>query len=220
MKELLTGFARSPVPAIELHVERCAACAHLLLKLLDLKDDEARETLLAEMDAAVAAARELRSELRQHVTRRVFLPISRPALRVLIDDQLDVALRAREAARQLALRPVDDLAPIASELRSVVEANLAVVAQLKESIDELGDLFTAGFRGSELDLALGMITRLETLEVNADDRFWQARRSLRAKESSLDPVTAGRLYDALAAVNAVGRSADAAARQLELLINT
>ncbi|MEM9301213.1 MAG: DUF47 family protein [Pseudomonadota bacterium] len=217
MKELLAAFAKSPVPAIQRHAERCCGCVTDLVALVRGGD---AELALARMDSAIGEAEELRRGIRHHVTRRLFLPISRAELRELVDRQHEIALRARTGAREFALRFAGERRGIDVGLDPLIAANEAIVAQLLAGVEELDELFASGFHGHELKAFVAMIDELDRLETVASDAHWEACKVAHGAEVDLSPVDAVMLRNLLDEINAIGRAADAAARQLELLITT
>ncbi len=220
MKDLMERFAKSPVPAVQEHVDHCAACVEALIGAVDAGSPGARVAAEQEIDERLAQAEALRQVLRQLVTRRLFLPVSRAAMRELVERQHAVGTAARSAARHHSLLSEAGIDALATHAETVLQANMSVVVQLVTSIHELDELFEVGFRGAEVELVGRMIDELDRLEEHAENALWEARRALLQSGSGLNGIQAALALEGLDRIAEVGRRADSAGRQLETLINS
>lgn len=217
MKEVISMFGQSPVRAIEEHADVCLRCANALKPLFEAMDAEQRSACLDEIIQLEKEADEIKREIRQQLRGKLFMPVSRSEVLELVYVQDKIANRARDIGLmycQRFERIPEALQPLFGEF---LDRNLAAVAQARESVHELDELYETGFRGAEVEVVARMVEELDRLEGESDDLQWQVGNALREVETELSPVDVMFLYRIIAGVSRLGDFADRTGRQLELL---
>ena len=81
------------------------------------------------------------------------------------------------------------------------------------------ELFTAGFKGAEVDLISELIEELDAIETHTDEQQTQIRSALFRIEKTLDPIDAIFLYEVIQLTGEIADMAERVGRRLELLLS-
>ena len=100
-----------------------------------------------------------------------------------------------------------------------MERNVDATKQARKSVRELDELFTAGFRGAEVELVAGLIEELDQIETDTDDKQAALRAALFEIESTLNPVDAVFMYQVIETTGEIADMAERVGRRLELLLS-
>jgi len=203
------------------HMALVEQCADRMVDLLQAVTDDDRgqvEALKDEILALESEADEMKHELRSHLPRSLFMPVSRRDLLDLLSAQDSIADEAEDVAALVALRHMevpdflrDDLMPYA---RRVVDA----VHKCREVIQELDELLAAGFRGTETDRVEDIIRELATLETETDDMGLELVGRLFRHEEELKPLRVVYWQQLIRMIGRVADHAENAGDRLRLLI--
>ena len=88
-----------------------------------------------------------------------------------------------------------------------------------QSTRELDELFTAGFRGAEVNLVEGLIEELDQIETDTDNKQAELRAALYEIEDTLNPVDAVFIYKVIEMTGEIADMAERVGRRLELLLS-
>ena len=215
-------FGASPVQPLEKHIDvafRCAKELRVLFSAVIADDWEAASAARDKIDEFEEQADDLKKEIRLNLPRSLFMPVPREDLLGLLHVQDKIANRTRDVARIVLGRKMAIPEAISQAFLEFVDRNIAAAKKARKSVRELDELFTAGFRGAEVELVSGLIEELDTIETETDDRQEALRASLFEIESTLNPVDAVFLYEVIDLVWKIAESADQVGRRLELLLS-
>ena len=215
-------FGASPVQPLEKHIDvafRCAKELRVLFSAVIAGDWEAASAARDKIDEFEEQADDLKKEIRLNLPRSLFMPVPREDLLGLLHVQDKIANRTRDVARIVLGRKMAIPEAISQAFLEFVDRNIAAAKKARKSVRELDELFTAGFRGAEVELVSGLIEELDTIETETDDRQEALRASLFEIESTLNPVDAVFLYEVIDLVWKIAESADQVGRRLELLLS-
>ena len=110
-------------------------------------------------------------------------------------------------------------ASVAREFLEFVDRNIDAAKQARKSVRELDELFTAGFRGAEVELVTGLIEELDQIETDTDDKQAALRAAVFAIEETLNPVDAVFMYKVIELTGEIADMAERVGRRLELLLS-
>ena len=215
-------FGSSPVEPLEKHIDIAYRCAKKLRPFFAAVID-GDETRMAECRKQIEAleneADDLKKDIRLHMPKSLFMPVPREDLLELLLVQDKIANRARDASGVVMGRNMRIPAPIAEEFKEFVDCNIGAAKQARKSVRELDELFTAGFKGAEVDLIAELIEELDQLETETDQKQTEIRSSLFAIEKTLDPIDAMFLYEVIELTGEIADMAERVGRRLELLLS-
>ena len=215
-------FGPSPVQPLEKHIDiayRCARELRTLFTAVIADDWDAAGKSRDRIDELEEQADALKKEIRLNLPRSLFMPVPREDLRELVLVQDQIANRTRDVARIVLGRRMAIPAAISKAFLEFVDRNIAAAKKARKSVLELDELFTAGFRGAEVELVAGLIEELDAIETETGDQQTALHADLFEIESTLNPVDAVFLYQVIDLIWKVSESADRVGRRLELLLS-
>lgn len=193
----LNMFGRSPIRPLEAHMSKVHACVKELEPFFDavlLQKWSDVELIQQNIVRLENEADDLKRDLRLHLPKGLFLPVSRSDLLELLTVQDRLANKAKDIAGLVLGRrmifPEVVISPFTDFLRRCVEAS----KQANTAINELDELLETGFSGSEIKLVESMIAEISQVERETDDRQIKLRHIVFNLEDSLPPVNVMFLY--------------------------
>lgn len=215
-------FGSSPVQPLEKHIEIAHRCAKQLSAFFAAAVagnwDEAA-VVRAEIERLEHEADDLKKEIRLRLPKSLFMPVPREDLLELLLVQDKIANRTKDVSGIVLGRKMQIPAQISEQFLEFVERNIDASKQARKSVRELDELFTAGFRGAEVDLVEGLIEELDKIETDTDDKQAALRAALFKIESTLNPIDAVFMYKVIETTGEIADMAERVGRRLELLLS-
>lgn len=215
-------FGSSPVMPVEKHADVVFRCAKRLRAFFAAAIDgdwEKARTVRADIEALEQEADDRKKEIRLHLPKSLFMPVPREDILELLLVQDKIANRTRDVSGLVLGRKMEIPPSIAEEFLVFVDRNIDAAKQARKSVRELDELFTAGFKGAEVDLVSELIEELDRIETDTDDMGAALRRSVFKIESTLNPIDAVFLYQAIDLIGEIADMAERVGRRLELLLS-
>jgi len=215
-------FGSSPVKPLEKHVGIAYRCAKQLQPFFSA-------VIAGDWDEALAARRlieryeheadDLKKKIRLQLPKSLFMPVPREDLLELLLVQDKIANRSKDVSGLVIGRRMQVPGQIAAQFLQFVERNIDAAKQARKSVRELDELFTAGFRGAEVELVTGLIEELDQIETDTDDKQAALRSALFGIEKTLDPIDAIFMYQVIELTGEIADMAERVGRRLELLLS-
>jgi predicted phosphate transport protein (TIGR00153 family) len=221
MPNVANIFGPSPVRPLEKHIGIAYECAKQLRPLFEAAIDSDWNKAVkvkAEIDRLEHEADEIKNQIRLHLPKSLFMPVPRQDLLELLLVQDRIANRTRDVAGLVILRNLEIPDPIADGFAAFVDRTIDAAKLARKSVRELDELFTAGFRGAEVELVSGMIEELDRIETETDELQMKLNRALFEIESTLEPVHTMFLYRVIELTGEVADMAERVGRRLEMLL--
>ena len=215
-------FGESPVMPLEKHIDVAYRCARQLRPFFSAVisgEWDKATSVRDEIESLEHKADDLKKEIRLHLPKSLFMPVPREDLLELLLVQDKIANRTKDVSGLVVGRQMQIPAPIAEQFIEFVDRNIDAAKQARKSVRELDELFTAGFRGAEVDLVAGLIEELDEIETDTDDRQAKLRTALFEIEDSLKPVDAMFMYKVIELTGEIADMAERVGRRLELLLS-
>lgn len=217
MKSMLAQiFGRSPVGPIKKHMDEVREAGGLLADLGEFcqqGDWEAASGRRDQIEAVVERAHEIRRELRLSLPNTFLMPVAREDLLELLDGQDKILRRINDVAGLMYGRRMQLPVALQAHFGALLACTSSAVQQTWQSVNELDELFEAGFRGREVEIVSRMLGQLMDIEREHDALQRKMRHELFAIERELNPVDAVFLYRL---IDWVGAIADRCARAGDL----
>lgn len=214
-------FGRSPVEPLKEHMARSAQAGRELLTFVDAAlagDWERAGELRKEISRLEHAADDYKANLRIRLPSTLLMPVDRSDLLDLIAQQDKIANRAKDIAGLMFHRRLLPPKELYGPFRALAARSVDAVNQAEKSVGELEELFTAGFRGAEVDLVERMITELDAIEDDTDHIASDLRTGVFKLEKDLPPVDVIFLYKAIEWLSDLGDIAHRVGGLLQRLI--
>ena len=196
----LNMFGRSPIGPLEEHMAKVSACVHQLEPFFDAvfaEDWPVVEGLQKEIVQLENEADEMKRELRVHLPKGLFMPVSRSDLLELLSVQDRLANKAKDIAGIVLGRKMPFPQQITSLFLEFLRRCVAATAQANTAIHELDELLETSFSGNEVKLVEGMIAKLAEIERDTDKLQVEIRRIIFELENELPPVNVIFMYKIL-----------------------
>jgi len=214
-------FGQSPVRPLQQHVDRASSCAEQLpdfVRAAQAGDWERAEEVRAAIVRLEHDADDLKRELRLNLPRSLFMPVARTDVLEMLSVQDRIANKARDISGLMLGRRMAFPEALQPLYLAFVDRSLDAVAQAHKTVNELDELFETGFRGSEIDLVMGMIKELDRIENDSDGLQVELRRKLFDIEKSLPPIDVMFLYKIIDWTGDLGDLAQRVGSRLHLMI--
>lgn len=215
-------FGSSPVQPLEKHVDIAYRCAKKLRGFFAASiegDWDRAASFRDEIEQLEHQADDLKKEIRLHLPKSLFMPVPREDLLELLLVQDKIANRTKDVSGLVLGRKMQVPPRIAERFLEFVDRNIDAAKQARKSVRELDELFTAGFRGAEVDLVSALIEELDRIETDTDDKQQELRAALYEIEDTLNPVDAVFMYQVIELTGEIADMAERVGRRLELLLS-
>lgn len=215
-------FGSSPVRPLEKHIGIAFRCAKQLPGFFAAAADgnwEKAISVRGEIERLEHEADDLKKKIRLGLPKSLFMPVPREDLLELLLVQDKIANRTRDVSGIVLGRKMQIPAEIAEDFLIFVDRNVDAAKQARKSVRELDELFTAGFRGAEVDLVEAMIEELDQIETDTDGKQAALRGALFAIEDTLNPIDAMFMYQVIELTGEIADMAERVGRRLELLLS-
>jgi len=194
----LNMFGRSPIRPLEAHMAKVHACVKELIPFF--------EAVLLQKWTEVGAlqqnivrleneADDLKRDLRLHLPKGLFLPVSRSDLLELLTVQDRLANKAKDIAGIVFGRKMVFPEAVASGFTDFLHRCIEASKQANTAINELDELLETGFSGSEIKLVESIIAEISRIERDTDDKQIKLRHIVFDLENALPPVNVMFLYN-------------------------
>jgi predicted phosphate transport protein (TIGR00153 family) len=215
-------FGASPVFPLEKHIGIAFSCAKQLrgfFAAVVSGDWDKAESFRAEIEKLEHEADDIKKEIRLNLPKSLFMPVPREDLLELLLVQDKIANRTKDVSGIVIGRRMVIPEQIADKFLEFVDRNIDAAKQARKSVRELDELFTAGFRGAEVELVSSLIEELDRIETETDDMQAELRAAVFEIETSLNPVDAVFLYQVIELTGEIADMAERVGRRLELLLS-
>jgi predicted phosphate transport protein (TIGR00153 family) len=215
-------FGSSPVNPLEKHVGIAYRCARQLKPFFTAVINDDWDAALVARDKIESLEHEadnLKKKIRLQLPKSLFMPVPREDLLELLLVQDKIANRTKDVSGLVVGRRMQIPSEIAKLFLQFVGRNIDAAKQARKSVRELDELFTAGFRGAEVELVVGLIEELDQIETDTDERQAALRGVLFKIEKTLDPIDAMFMYQVIELTGEIADMAERVGRRLELLLS-
>lgn len=184
-------FGSSPIHPLQKHMDKVQVCIEQLPEFFEaviaVDWDSAKEKQ-KQISKLEGAADDLKKELRLHLPKGLFMPVSRRDLLEVLTMQDRIANKAKDIAGLVLGRQMSFPESMGPLLLEFVNRSIDASGQAQKAINELDELVETGFRGNEVELVQSMITKLDKIESETDKIQVQIRSALFDIERDLPPI--------------------------------
>jgi predicted phosphate transport protein (TIGR00153 family) len=215
-------FGTSPVKPLEQHMDvvfRCAKKLRPFFEAVIAKDHDRMAEVRGQIEALENEADELKKDIRMNMPKSLFMPVPREDLLELLLVQDKIANRTKDVSGIIMGRKMEIPDAIAGQFIEFVNSNVDATKQARKSVRELDELFTAGFKGAEVDLVSELIEELDAIETLTDGQQTKIRSALFEIEKTLNPIDVMFLYEVIQLTGEIADMAERVGRRLELLLS-
>ena len=201
-------FGRSPIAKLQTHMEKAAECASELKGFFEVvfQGDWDKALLVNDKICRLEEEADIeKRELRIHLPRSLFLPVSRSDLLELIRVQDKIPNRIKDVAGIVTGRRMQIPESLQHKILTYVSTSVAAVYSTRSLLEEFDELLESGFSNREMDQMDTMISELGEQEHLSDEQQVEIRRNLFDLERDLHAVDIMFLYRV---IDLIGEVAD------------
>lgn len=169
MLSILNLFGRSPFALLQTHMEKVSSCVHLLKDLfaaLKKGDSNLIEKIASEISEFEHAADVIKSDIRNHLPKSLFLAMDRSSLLDILSIQDSIADKAKDIAVLASIRPLILLETLQDDFYAFLNKNIETYDKANKVIHELHELLESSFGGIEAEKVRLMI---DSIAFNEDE---------------------------------------------------
>ena len=147
-------FGKSPFAPLQTHMNKVANCIEKLTKAFEIlpkKESEKIESLVSELSHLEHEADVTKNDIRNHLPRSLFLPITREHFLDILSIQDSIADKAEDIGILLALRPLELFTHFQGDIYTLFKKNCDVFWDAKRVIEEIDELLESSFGGMEAE---------------------------------------------------------------------
>ncbi len=221
LTRIINIFGHSPIKPLETHIDTVIQCARELLPFFEKVINEnwqAAEDYHQLIITLESRADTIKKDLRVHLPKSLFLPVSRSDLLQLLSMQDGIANKAKDIAGVVIGRKMAIPAAIAADFLLFLRRCLEAGEQAQKTINELDELLEVGFRGKEVSRVEEMITELDKIERETDLMQIAVRQRLFQIEQTIPPVDVIFLYKIIEWTGEIADLSHRIGGQLQLLL--
>jgi uncharacterized protein len=214
-------LGRSPIKPLQEHMTEVVNCAEQLEAFFGASlanDWTAAKEIFESISESEARADEIKKQLRLHLPKSFFMPVSRSDLLELLSVQDHIANCAKDIAGLMLGRKMAIPAIITTDAQEFLTAAVATTQQALTAINELDELLETGFSGSEISFVENLIEVLTEREHKTDMLEREIRAKLLGVEDTLAPVGVIFLYKVIDAIGELADHAERVGGRLQLLL--
>ena len=218
---ILDMFARSPIRPLQQHMEKAHACVALLPQFfhaVEQNDWQKAAELQAEIRKRENEADDLKRNVRSHLPKGLFLPVSRTDILNLLSGQDRLADTAKDIAGIMLGRKMRLPESLVNDFNQFLQRSIDAADQAKKAINELDELLESGFRGKEVLVVDNMVKELDQIETQTDKIQIALRQSLFDIEKDMPPIDVIFLYKIIELIGTLADRAQQAGSYLRMLV--
>lgn len=214
-------FGSSPVAPMQQHMAKVVVCVVELVPLFNAvinEDWDSVEQYQQKISGLENEADALKKELRLHLPKGLFMPVSRQDLLEVLTMQDKIANKAKDIAGVILGRRMTLPAVIHEDYIRYVQRCIDACKQAQTAINQLDELVETGFSGHEIRLVSDMIHKLDMIESDTDTLEADIRHKIFAIEKDLPPVDVMFLYKIIEWTGEVADRAQRVGSRLQLML--
>lgn len=214
-------FGSSPFSPLQEHMRLVTSCTSELIPYFEAVTAKDYDTAKKHYKAIAKLendADQLKQQIRIHLPKGIFMPVSRSDLLELLKSQDQIANISRDIAGLMLGRKILIPDDISEKMIAYVERSVDACRHACKVIDELDELLETGFRGMEVKLVESIIEELHDIESDADKKERKVRSSLFKLENDLPPVEVVFLYRIIDHIGSIADKSQQVGSRLEIML--
>lgn len=181
-------LGRSPFGLLQRHMEQVAKCIAKMGESLDALQQgrwDLVDKLADEASRLEHQADQIKDDIRNHLLRRVFMPVNRAQVLEILAYQDNLADTAEDVAVLLTIKQIKTPPELIEEFQQFRELNIGAFRLALEIVGQLDELVESGFGGSEAERIRTMVHDAAYAEHQVDVLQRKVLKKIFAEESAL-----------------------------------
>ncbi|MBG90220.1 MAG: TIGR00153 family protein [Actinobacteria bacterium] len=222
MKEIYNIFTKSPFGILNDHIIKVGECVKAIRPLLAHMLNEEFDQLPAAMKVITKLeheADELKDEVREHLPKSIFMPVSREDVLKLLHRQDNIADFCEDIAVITCVRNTTLPKSMHPMFNDFVDSVIITADATVAVIRRLNELMETTFTGPSAEEVLKNIEKVGKLEWETDKKKFELVKQLFEHEDEIGPVSTMILTKLFDVISGVADSSENAANAIRLMIS-
>ncbi len=188
MLTILHLFGRSPFSPLQSHMEQVSQCVQKIPDLFDCLQKQEFSLLnivVKQISDLEHHADVTKNDIRNHLPKTLYLPMSRGDLLEILGLQDDIADRAEDLAVLLTLKKVALPEFIKDDILAFMSKNIETFLIVRSIINDLQDLLESSFGGTEAEKVRVLVEEVSFHEHEADQMQLKLLKTLYEHDKEL-----------------------------------
>ncbi len=211
----------SPYDGLFTHAAKVAECVRLLRVGYDqyaaAEFDAFQETTIL-IHNVEHEADKIRSGVRAHLPRSLFMSVDRGEFEMLLHDQDLILDSVEDLAERMAARPRGIPETLRDPMRNLVESVIATVDAYEAAVEVFSDVLATGFGGGARDEVKDLVKEVHAKEFEGDRMRVKLLQEVYKQEDNLTPLDVMHLLLYADLLDDVADAAESAADRLRALV--
>lgn len=181
-------FGRSPFGQLQTHMQQVAKCVHrmedALTALVEGRFSEL-DDLAYEVSKLEHQADEIKSDIRNSLMKRFFMPIDRAEILEIVSQQDSLADTAEDVCKVITFKELKFFDGVKDDFREFVKLNIKAYDVVASMIEELDELMESGFGGIEGERMRALAQDVAFAEHQADVVQVRLLKTLYANDANM-----------------------------------
>ena len=222
MKTIYEIFRRSPFKSLNEHIlkiEECIEEVRPLTKSFINGEFEKVGKISKKISKLEHQADIIKNEIREHLPKSVFMPVSREDLLKLLHRQDNIADHCEDLGVLLSIRNTKVIDAIKEDIEDFIDQVLEAAKMMIKISKHLHDLMETSFSGPKAEETLTMIEDVNHLEWKSDTKKYKLVKKMFEHENEIDPVSCVLFLKIFDVISGIADSAENASDALRLMIS-
>lgn len=185
-------FRKSPLDPLHQHLLKVKECTKLLRPLIEAFIEANREKIeekVKEISQFEHEADLIKNEIREHLPRRILMPIDRSDLLRFLREEDSIADATEDVAKLIEMRETRVPEKLIFPLLELVDKVMETVHALEKVAEELKVVVNSSFGRREEEKVSELIKQIDKKEFEADLIANRCTKTLLSMEKELDPIS-------------------------------
>lgn len=222
MKNIKDIFKKSPFGLLTVHIEKVSECIELTHPLINNFIEgnfEAVEKTFSDITKKEHEADLVKDDIREHLPKSIFMPVSREDLLKLLQRQDSIADCCEDIAILLSVRNTVVIDELKEDFAEFVEQAISAANATVELVKQMHELMESSFSGPSAEDVLTKIEKISYLEWKSDKKKYKLVKKMFTLDSKIDPVSQVLFLKIFDVISGIADSAENTANALRLMIS-
>ncbi|RAP26979.1 TIGR00153 family protein [Candidatus Marinamargulisbacteria bacterium SCGC AG-343-D04] len=222
MKELIDIFSKSPFGLLEEHMDVVSQCVDLvdpLIKQFVEGNTEECESLLKQISKKEHSADIIKDQIREHLPKSIFMPVSREDVLKLLQRQDNIADFCEDVAILVTVRNTPVIKELKEDIIYFSSKAINTAKEVNKVTRKIRELMETTFSGPRAEEVLTAIENIGQMEWETDTLKYKLVKKMFTLEDKIDPVTQVMFLKIFDVISGIADSAESTSNAIRLMIS-
>ena len=222
MKQITDIFSKSPFGLLEEHMQKVSECLIEIPTLVEAfvnGNSEVIESLLKTISELEHGADTIKDQIREHLPKSIFMPVSREDLLKLLHRQDNIADCCEDLAFLISVRNTPVIDELKTDIKEFTTASVNCASSVMEVTKNIKELMESTFSGPKAEEVLTLIENVGQMEWKTDQLQHGLIKKMFSFDDKIDPVSQIMLLKIFEAISNLSDTAEDTSNAMRLMIS-